>query len=72
MTEAEKICIEIQQAMPEIVPGGLRFWGAWYGRPYDLLHRIVAAEHDHDILRLRFNKGEKLTIWSPAHLELGS
>jgi YD repeat-containing protein len=72
MNEAEKICDEIQRAMPKISPGTLRFWGVWFGRPYDSAHRIVASEHDRGVLRLRFNGDEQLTVWSPAGLTLDS
>jgi len=72
MNEAEKICNEIQRAMPKISLGALRFWGVWFGRPYDGAHKIVASEHDRGVLRLRFNKGEQLTVWSPAGLTLDS
>jgi YD repeat-containing protein len=70
MNEAEKICEEIQKALPKINPGTLRFWGVWFGRPYDNAHRIVASEHDRGVLRLRFNEDEQLTMWSPAGLTL--
>jgi hypothetical protein len=72
MNEAEKICNEIQKALPKISGGSLRFWGVWFGRPYDNLHRIVACEHDRGVLRLRFNEDEQLTVWSPAGLTLDS
>jgi YD repeat-containing protein len=72
MNEAEKICDEIQKALPKISPGTLRFWGVWFGRPYDNAHRIVASEHDRGVLRLRFNEDERLTVWSPAGLMLDS
>jgi hypothetical protein len=72
MNEAEKICDEIQKVLPNIKPGSLRFWGLWFGKPYDNVHRMVAAEHDGDLLRLRFDGDELLTIWSPAGLEWNS
>jgi hypothetical protein len=72
MNEGEKICDEIQRALPKISPGSLRFWGVWFGRPYDNLHRIVASEQNRDVLRLRFNEDEQLTVWSPSGLTLNS
>ncbi|HTQ63062.1 MAG TPA: hypothetical protein VMI32_22765 [Candidatus Solibacter sp.] len=72
MNEAEKICIEIHTAWPKISSGSLRFWGVWFGRPYDNLHRIVACEHDHDVLRLRFSEDEQLTVRFPVGLTLDS
>jgi hypothetical protein len=72
MNKAEKICDEIQKALPKISPGTLRFWGVWFGRPSDNAHRIAASEHDRGVLRLRFNEDEQLTVWTPAGLTLDS
>ena len=72
MNEAEKICDEIQRGLPKISPGTLRFWGVWFGRPYDGAYRIVASEHDRGVLRLRFNGDELLTMWFPVGLMLNS
>jgi hypothetical protein len=72
MNEAEKICDEIQKSLPKISGGTLRFWGVWFGRPYDNFHRIAACEHNRETLRLRFNEDEQLTMWSPAGLTLSS
>jgi len=69
MNEAEKIYNNVREALPDIKPGSLRFWGLWFGRPYDNIHRMVSAEHDSGLLRLRFDRDELLTIWSPAGLE---
>jgi|SRR5271163_2969304 len=70
MNEAEKICNEIQSALPNIRPGTLRFWGMWFGKPFDNERRLVACEHENGALRLRFHLDEQLSIWSPAGLEL--
>jgi hypothetical protein len=72
MNEAEKICDEIQKALPKISPGTLRFWGVWFGRPYDNAHRIVGSEHDRGVLRLRINEDERLTVCFTAGLTLDS
>jgi len=72
MNEAEKICVEIQKVLPKVSPGTLRFWGVWFGRPYDNVHRIVASEHDRGVLRVRFNEDEQLTVWFPVGLTLDS
>ena len=42
--------------------GSLRFWGHWFGRPYDNLHSIVDAAANADSLALHFNCGELLQI----------
>jgi hypothetical protein len=72
VNEAGTICDQINRALPNLLPGSLRFWGVWFGRPYDGAHRIVACEHDHRVLRLRFHYEEQLTVWSPVGLELTS
>ncbi|HJX94026.1 MAG TPA: hypothetical protein VJ324_00310 [Candidatus Acidoferrum sp.] len=72
MNEAEKICEEIQKVLPKVSPGTLRFWGVWFGRPYDNVHRIAASEHDRGVLRVRFSEDEQLTVWFPVGLTLDS
>ena len=56
--------------MPSVKIGTLRFWGEWFGRPYENWHQIIGADAEDDVLRLLFNEGETLTIWAPASLEL--
>lgn len=65
MTEAEKIAERIRSALPVLKTGALRFWGEWFGRPYDNIHQVVGCEADADILKIHFNEGETLWIWSP-------
>jgi len=72
MNEAEKICSEIQKTLPNIKPGTLRFWGMWFGKPYDNDRKVVACGLDGNVLRLRFQQDEQLTIWAPTGLELDS
>ena len=46
------------------------FWGSWFGRPYDNQHRIVDCEAEGEILRLRFNEGELLSVFSPRNASI--
>ena len=65
MTEAERITNRIQNGFPNIKRGTLRFWGSWFGRPYDNHHEIVDSDAAEDLLRVRFNAGEVLSVWNP-------
>jgi hypothetical protein len=40
----------------------------WFGRPYDNWHRLVGCDAEHDLLRVHFNEGETLSVWSPQVL----
>ncbi len=64
MTEAEKIAELIKELGPRL-QGTLRFWGQWFGRPYDNCHHLVRCDIESDVLCLTFNEGETLRIWSP-------
>jgi hypothetical protein len=70
MNEAQKISDEIKRALPNVKCGTLRFWGAWFGRPHDNMHKILESECKSDILRLRFDGDERLTVWNPQGLKL--
>ncbi len=48
--------------------GTLRFWGDWFGRPYDNYHIPVSAELSGEILTISFNGGEKCTVYEPADI----
>ena len=65
MTEAEQIADLIKANLPHLKSGTLRFWGVWFGRPYDNLHHVVGCEANQDGLRLHFNEGETLDLWVP-------
>ena len=64
MTEAELIAGRINSAVPRLA-GTLRFWGQWFGRPYDNVHDVVGCEIETDRLRIRFGGGEVLSVWAP-------
>ncbi|MDE6733776.1 MAG: hypothetical protein K2J77_12995 [Oscillospiraceae bacterium] len=48
--------------------GSLCFWGEWFGRPYDNIHRPVSAELSESVLTIRFESGEKCTIFEPSEI----
>jgi hypothetical protein len=70
MDEAEHIADRIREALPRLKRGTLRFWGVWFGRPYDNLHSLVGCESKQEILRVYFNEDEILTVWVPSGLVL--
>jgi hypothetical protein len=44
MNETQKIFDQISNAIPNIKPGTMRFWGEWFGKPYDNQHKLVKCE----------------------------
>lgn len=65
MTEAEHIADRIRQTLPRLKSGTLRFWGEWFGKPYDNYHTVVGCSTQGDCLHIQFDGGELLSIWSP-------
>lgn len=50
-------------------PGGtLRFYGEWFGRPYDNYHKILECIFRNGILEIKFDAGEGIKIWSPFNI----
>lgn len=45
--------------------GSFRFWGDWFGRPLDNLHKPLKTVVEKDILTVTFEDGEKLTVFNP-------
>jgi hypothetical protein len=68
--EAEQIASCMKAALPHLKAGTLRFWGEWFGRPYDNIHQIVDCDAQHEVLHIQFNEGESLYLWSPQQAEL--
>jgi hypothetical protein len=60
----------IRASSPRVKSGTLRFWGDWFGRPYDNIHHLVHCDVDGDLLRLYFNDDEVLCVWAPRGLEV--
>lgn len=65
---------EIAEAILELPKrnrsGTLRTFGDWFGRPMDNIHSVVAAEAEGERLVLRFDEGERLTVWEPDGFEV--
>lgn len=54
-------------------PGGtLRFYGEWFGRPYDSYHKISECILKDEILTIKFEAGETIIIWNPNHIIFSS
>lgn len=45
--------------------GTLRFFGDWFGRPYDNFHIPVSAELSENALMICFNNNEKCVVYEP-------
>jgi hypothetical protein len=69
MTEAQQMAEYVNGRLPDIKAGALCFWGEWFGRPFDNIHQIVSCEAEGEALRLHFNEGETLLVWSPLGLK---
>jgi hypothetical protein len=67
MTEAQAIAAHLNETLPR--GGSLCVWGQWFGRPLDNVHQIVSCEADNDLLKVHFEKGETLFVWSPSGSE---
>ena len=66
----QEIAKDITEILPHVKRGTLRFWGKWFGRPFDNHHWLVACDATDDCLRLRFNEDEILAVWNPANVEI--
>jgi len=72
MDETKAIATVLQNAIGSVPSGAIRFWGDWFGILYDNVHTLSGCEVSDGALRLRFDQGEMLTIWSPCELTLGA
>jgi hypothetical protein len=70
MSEVDKIVEQIRERLPDVKSGTLRFWGVWFGKPYDNEHIIVDCSGREELLTLRFNEAEILSVWRPQGLRL--
>jgi hypothetical protein len=66
MSEAAKIAEHIQQHLPYVKSGTLKFFGQWFGRPYDNVHEIESAAAKDNCLIIEFRGQESLGIWDPC------
>lgn len=62
MIEAEKISTKINELVPNARSGTIRFFGEWFGRPYDNQHEIIAASATDDVLTVEFSGDEQLAV----------
>jgi len=65
IAQTKEIADAIRRALPHVKSGSLRVWGCRFGRPHDNCHAPVWCEAEDDCLRVRFNEGEILSVWSP-------
>ena len=53
---------EINQRLGSLRSGTLSFWGHWFGKPYDNIHRIVGADARDETVVVFFDHGESLIV----------
>jgi hypothetical protein len=70
MNESARMAEQIKEMLPGMNAGTLRFWGVWFGRPHDNIHKLLDCDAKDDVLTMRFNQDEILTVWSPKRLRL--
>lgn len=58
--------------LPNVKVGTLRFWGEWFGRPYDNWHQIVNSTSSSNTLYLHFDEQELLSIWDARNIVVGA
>jgi hypothetical protein len=68
-TPAEEYAALLNRKIGKLPEGGLRFWGKWFGRPFDSSFTITGFEAQSDLLNIRFAGGGSLSVWSPSGLE---
>ncbi len=59
-------------ALSAVKAGTLRFWGEWFGKPYDNYHRVVRCLAADVSLVIEFDGGEQLTIRDPEGVTVNS
>ncbi|MDB5801420.1 MAG: hypothetical protein JWL63_2359 [Rhodocyclales bacterium] len=60
-----EIAAAINENLPMLKQGTLRFWGQWFGRPYDNMHQVVHCTSEGNKILLMFNEDETLTVTNP-------
>ncbi len=60
----------IYERLDSLRPGTLSFWGNWFGRPYDNIHRIVGAYSLEETTIIYFDQAETLLIDEPRDWSL--
>ena len=72
MKTLTELAAYIENLPPQQKAGTLRIWGQWFGRPMDNVHQCIGCQAIEDKLVLKFNEGERLTIWSPVNAFVAS
>jgi len=70
MALPQEIATDIAAILPRVKCGTLRFWGEWFGRPFDNYHWLVGCHAIDECLSLQFNEGEVLALWNPSDVEI--
>ena len=52
--------------IPQLGSGGFRFFGRWFGAPFDNTYRLVEARSEGEDVVLTFGEGETLRVTRPA------
>lgn len=68
--DAQEIAKNINASLTHLKTGTLRFWGEWFGRPYDNIHQVVRCSGEGNLVTLEFKEGETLAIFEPKGLVL--
>jgi hypothetical protein len=70
MASLQDLANQLAAILPDVKRGALRFWGDWFGRPFDNGHLLVGCQASDDCLRLRFYEGEVLAVWNPSDVQI--
>jgi hypothetical protein len=70
LVDLNAIAGRINREISTIKRGAFKFWGVWFGRPFDNVHTIVRAESHIDTLRFSFAAGEDLLLCNPAGIRI--
>lgn len=66
MNMAEQLALAVNSQLPPLKSGSLRFWGHWFGRPLENLHRIAHCRAEGEAVVFRFDGNETLTVYKPG------
>lgn len=60
----------IYEHLGSLRSGSLTFWGSWFGKPHDNIHRIVGADSFDRCAVIYFDHAETLLIEAPRNWSL--
>ena len=69
---AREMAAKVGSELPNVKAGSLRFWGEWFGRPYDNQHRIMRCWDKEESILFEFDQGEILEIDRPEDLQVSA